>query len=199
MYIQTSVEVKMSAKIRGVCFFVISVFFLVLVSSGKPAVSKSIVPAEETTALRAAIKDLMRTFGDRYPNGGKYLIRLRDIEQRWNQAEFESLRRESLIANPLISGRPILFVVREQYKSDHHNTATIFKTGEINTNSFRGGGAMKTIDFADGGKVKTLIDTSQGLLRDPEVHFGGGKIVFSMRKNIEDDYHIYEINTMVQV
>ena len=54
---------------------------------------------------------------------------------------------------------------------------------------------MKSIDFSDGGKVSTLIETSQGLLRDSEVHFEGGKIVFSMRKNIEDDYHIYEINT----
>jgi hypothetical protein len=84
--------------------------------------------------------------------------------------------------------------MRAQYKSDHHNSATIFKTGEINTNSFRGGGAMKTIDFARGGKVTTLIETSEGLVRDPEIHFDGGKIVFSMRKDINDDYHIYEIN-----
>lgn len=185
----------MSANIRGVCVIVLSVFILALVLSGKPAVCKSIVPAEETTALKAAIKDLMRTFGDKYPDGGKYLTRLNDIERRGNQAEFESLRREVLIANPLISGEPILFVVREQYKSDHHNTATIFKTGEINTNSFRGGGAMKIIDFSERGKISTLIKTSLGLLRDPEVHFDGGKIVFSMRKNIEDDYHIYEVNT----
>ncbi|MCK4815654.1 hypothetical protein KA005_07790, partial [bacterium] len=185
----------MSANIRGICSFVLSIFFLALVLFCKPAVSKSIVPAEETAALRAAIEDLMSTFGDKYPDGGEYLTRLRDIERRGNQAEFESLRREALIANPLIGSNPILFVVREQYKSDHHNTATIFKTGEINTNSFRGGGAMKIIDFSQGGKISTLIETSQGLIRDPEVHFGGGKIVFSMRKNIEDDYHIYEINT----
>jgi len=189
----------MSANIRGICSFFLSVLFLASVSYGKPAVSKSIVPAEEIIALRVAIKDLMRTFGDGYPNGGEYLTRLRDIELRGNQVEFESLRRESLIANPLISSRPILFVVREQYKSDHHNTATIFKTGEINTNSFRGGGAIKVIDFAGGGKVSTLIETSQGLLRDPEVHFGGGKIVFSMRKNINDDYHLKQLTSALGV
>ena len=117
----------MSANIRGVCSFFLTVIFVALVSFGKPAVSKSIVPAEETTALRAAIKDLTRAFGDRYPNGGEYLTRLRDVERRGNQAEFESLRRESLIANPLVSGRPILFIVRQQYKSDHHNTATMIR------------------------------------------------------------------------
>ncbi len=179
----------MPVDIRGVFAIVLAVFLL-----GRPAAGKAQVAAEEATALTAAIEDLTRTFGDKYPKGGEYLTRLRNIERRGNQAQFESLRREALVANPLVSGRPILFVVRQQYKSDHHNTATIFKTGEINTNNFRGGGALKTIDFAQGGEITTLIETSQGLLRDPEVHFAGGKIVFSMRKNIEDDYHIYQIN-----
>ncbi len=128
----------MSSNVR-VVFAV--VFAVVLLS--RPVAGKAQVAAEEAAALRPAIQDLIRTFGDKYPNGDEYLTKLRDIERRGNQAQFESLRREALIANPLISGRPILFVVREQYKSDHHNTATIFKTGEINTNSFRGGGAMK--------------------------------------------------------
>ncbi len=184
----------MSVNVRGLFLIVLSVFLFASVLSGKPAVSKSIAPADDTIALRAAIRDLMRTFGDEYPNGSEYLTKLSEIERNGNDIEFESLQREALIANPLISDNPLLFVVREQYKSDHHNTATMFKTGEINTNSFRGGGAMKIIDFAKGGKVSTLIETSDGLVRDPEVHFDGRKVVFSMRKNIEDDYHIYEIN-----
>ncbi|MHC4228750.1 MAG: TolB family protein [Planctomycetota bacterium] len=179
----------MSTYVRGVFGVVLAVFLL-----GLPDISKAKVPAEEAAALTAAIEDLTRTFGDKYPDGGEYLTKLHDVERRGNRAEFRSLRREALIANPLISGRPILFIMRAQYKSDHHNSATIFKTGEINTNSFRGGGAMKTIDFARGGKVTTLIETSEGLVRDPEIHFDGGKIVFSMRKDINDDYHIYEIN-----
>jgi hypothetical protein len=184
----------MSADVRDAYLIVLSVFIFAVVLSGKPAVSKSIVPADETMTLRAAIKDLMSTFGDEYPNGGEYLAKLHSIERHGNQAGFESLQRQALIDNPLVSGWPILFVVRQQYKSDHHNTATMFKTGEINTNSFQGGGAMKVIDFAKGGKVSTLIETSDGLVRDPEVHFSARKIIFSMRKNIEDDYHIYEIN-----
>jgi hypothetical protein len=98
------------------------------------------------------------------------------------------------VTAPLVSDYPILFVVRRQYNGDHHNTATMFQTGEINTKSFEGGGALKTIDLAAGGKVKTLIELPEGIVRDPEVHFDGSRIVFSMRKNIDDDYHIYEIN-----
>ncbi|MCG8336243.1 MAG: hypothetical protein MJE63_17185, partial [Proteobacteria bacterium] len=40
----------------------------------------------------------------------------------------------------------------------------------------------------------TLLETKTGLIRDPEVHFDGKKIIFSMRRDINDSYHIYEIN-----
>jgi len=103
--------------------------------------------------------------------------------------------RKALIENPLLNGQPILFVVRPQYLPDHHNTATMFQTGEINTKSFRGGGSLKTINLAAGGVVKTLLKVPSGIVRDPDVGFDGKKILFSMRKNIGDDYHIYQINS----
>ena len=103
-------------------------------------------------------------------------------------------KRSKLLDNPLLTRAPILFVVRPQYKPDHHNTATIFQTGEINTNSYQSGGLLKTIDVKT-GKVTTLVDAGpQGSIRDPEVSFDGRKILFSMRKSIDDDYHIYEVN-----
>ncbi len=164
-----------------------------VVSTLEPAWGRSNGAEEERAALKAAIEDLIDTFRERYPNGGEYLTKLRGI-RRDDDSGFRKLQREALIANPLVSGQPILFVLRRQYKSDHHNTATMFVTGEINTGNFVGGGAMKTVDFSKGGPTKTLIETAEGLIRDPEVYFDGSKIVFSMRKNIEDDYHIYEIH-----
>ncbi len=110
-----------------------------------------------------------------------------------NPAELESFRRDVLLANPLLRQHPILFVVRRQYRSDHHNTATMFQTGEINTASFEGGGAIKTLDPAT-GEVRTLLEVPEGVARDPDVRFDGKKILFSMRRNIEDDYHLYEMN-----
>ena len=196
---------KMSNSIRQFHIFVLIVLLLVEGMVGRAgAVRKSALVKEKQLALRAAIEDLMTTFGDRYPGGSQYLIKLGDIEHRINEAgqadtakieaEFVNLQRKALIANPLVGGQPILFVVRRQYKTDHHNTATMFKTGEINTNSFHGGGALKTIDLAKVGDAKTLIESAEGAVRDPEVHFYGEKILFSMRMNIRDDYHIYEIN-----
>ena len=86
-------------------------------------------------SLRAAIEDLAETFSTRYPNGREYLARLDGLERRAARAsgaqaaalraEFEGLKREALIANPLVRDRPILFVVRRQYGSDHHSTARV--------------------------------------------------------------------------
>jgi len=156
----------------------------------------------EYAALRAAIQDLTASFPGQYPRGGEFLDALNALEQRLTAGApapadvdaFVQLRRDALTANPLVSGHPILFVSRHQYKPDHHNTETMFQTGEINTASFEGGAALKTIDFGQGGAIKTLVETQPGSLRDPEVHFDGGKIVFSMRNSIDDDYHICEIN-----
>lgn len=86
---------------------------------------------------------------------------------------------------------PILYVVRHQYAEDHHNTATLFQTGEINHSKFRGGSALKIRE--PDGRTRTLLETSTGVIRDPDLHFSGDRVVFAMRRHIDDDYHIYEI------
>ena len=154
--------------------------------------------------LRAAIVDLSETFGDQYPEGQNYLARLDSLQREARQStgqpagdlldRLETLRRQALLANPLVSGQPILFVVRHQYKSDHHNTATMFQTGEINTGSFQGGGSIKTIDLAGGGQLKTILEVPRGVARDPDVHFDGRRVLFSLRHDLADDYHLYEID-----
>jgi hydrazine synthase alpha subunit-like protein/WD40 repeat protein len=155
-------------------------------------------------ALRAAIGDLQASFPDRYSRGAGYMARLDHLEKLAAknpggtaedlQTQFEALKREALIANPLVNGRPILYVVRPQYLRDHHNTATMFQTGEINTASFRGGGAVKIVDFGRGGEVTALIEIPEGVARDPDIAFDGKTILFSMRRNRADDYHLYEMN-----
>jgi len=166
-------------------------------------------------ALQQAIQDLTKTFPNKYPHGKEFLRQLAEYEKQLSEInktlakddveELDVIKEfvdrllnfqfEVIVSNPLIVDHPILFVVRNQYKPDHHNSATIFQTGEVNTSSFQGGGALKTIDFSSSGKVTTLLTVQDGIIRDPEVYFDGGKIIFSMRYNIEDDYHIYEINT----
>jgi hypothetical protein len=190
---------------RNRYLFAVSLTWLLMSAAGGHAQSPSpaLPDPNGAQALQAAIQDWMALFPNREAQGREYLARLQRLAPALENAsgeqvarlaaEFVTLRREALAAHPLVSGRPLLFVVRRQYRNDHHNTATMFQTGEINTGSFQGGGALKTIDLAT-GQVKTLLEVPDGVARDPDVSFDGTKILFSMRRNREDDYHIYEMN-----
>lgn len=181
-------------------------------------------------ALRGAIDDLIATFGNAYPRGQEFLTRLDALEKEICGADGQSvdlpqmeslfqrldiLRREALIANPLVSGQPILYVVRHHYRSHYHAIDTLFHTVERNADRgmtphaelFEGGGALKTIDLAhfrpegaapdsgdQGGVVTTLLETADGVARDPEVHFSGKRILFALRRGAAEDYHIWEMN-----
>ena len=124
------------------------------------------------------------------------LRQLQDIEE-----SFDNLRRRAIIANPLVSAQPILFVTRHQYRSHYHAIDTLFHTGEYNVDRnimhsdlFQGPGTIKLIDFGNEGKVVTLVDVPEGVARDPQLHFDGKKFVFAMRRNAKEDYHIWEVN-----
>ncbi len=144
-------------------------------------------------ALRESIDNLIKTYGAEYSDGAEFLKQLDTVEASGDKVALEKLRLEAMISNPLVSGSPILFVVRNQYKSDHHSTATIFQTNEINAEKFRGGSAIKLIDLAT-GQTTTLIESKTGVVRDPELSYDGKRVVFSMRKDGSDNYHIYEMN-----
>lgn len=96
-------------------------------------------------------------------------------------------------AREQLKGKQIIYIEREQYANDHHNTATLFQFGEINESSFNPGSAMRIFDV-DTRTSKTLIETKDGIVRDPELSFDGKKVIFSMRKSKEDFYHIYEMD-----
>ncbi len=156
--------------------------------------------------VRQAIEHLTAAYGERYSKGGEYLARLERLEDALVTAtgdeagrlreQVEALRREALVANPLVSGRPILFVVRQQYTYDHHNTHNFSPDAEHehNRGHFRPGGALKVLDLAGGGKVATLLEAPEGVIRDPRVHWDGDRIVFSMRRDRDDTFHIYEVH-----
>lgn len=88
----------------------------------------------------------------------------------------------------------ILFVERDQYAPDHHNTETLFQAGEINTAKFSGGSALKAMNV-NTKQTRTILSSEQGVIRDPELSFDGTRIVFSMRPSIDEYFHIYEIDT----
>ena len=58
---------------------------------------------------------------------------------------------------------------------------------------FAPGGALCLLEF-DGSQLhtRTLVDSPQGMIRDPDVSFDGQRILFSWRKDASDDFHLYE-------
>jgi hypothetical protein len=102
--------------------------------------------------------------------------------------------QQTAVHGPLVSRWPIVYVVRHQYAADHHNTATLFQIGEINSQKFSGGSAIRTIDLQKGGRVRTLLEVPEGVVRDLDVSFDGKRVLFAMRRRADDDYHIYEMH-----
>ena len=143
-----------------------------------------------TQSLLDAITDLSTTFPDRYPKAYQALLEDGKLAQT-----SEQVRREALLANPLLQDVSLLYVARKQYRRDHHNTATVFQKGELNGRKYDPPGRIRILDLKT-GRVNTLVDAGEtGIARDPELSPDGKRIIFSMRTSADDDYHIYEINT----
>ncbi len=96
---------------------------------------------------------------------------------------------------PEVAKQSVLFVTRHQYQRDHHNTHDFFPVAEheFNLGEFTPGSAMKIIELPS-RKITTLLETKTGVIRDPDLSYDARKIVFSMRRDTQDSYHIYEIN-----
>jgi len=119
----------------------------------------------------------------------KYLIPLGLIIMLVNPFNPQDYRPQNEFQLP----EEILYVERDQFIKDHHNTATIFQTGEVNTGSFRPGAALKVWNTIT-DEVRIIFETKSGSIRDPEVSWDARTIIFSYRDRIENDYHIAEIN-----
>ena len=157
----------------------------------------------KVSLLLLAVGDMKQSFEELSDNADQFKKSIDEFagkltKNQWTSDEdqkFEVLKKEVMFSNPLLKAQPFVFVTRHQYAPDHHNTATFFPSAkdEYNDGKYQGGGALKIIDFKT-GDVKTLLATDEGVIRDPEMHFDAEKIIFSMRKNYGDSYHIYEIN-----
>ncbi len=88
----------------------------------------------------------------------------------------------------------VVYVMRQQYARDHHNTGTDFAVGECSAGNVHLGAAIRTVDFADGGKTSTLLDMPHGLIRDLEVSYDGTRLLFALRRKQDENFHIFEMN-----
>ena len=121
--------------------------------------------------LRAAIQELGRLFGSRYPEQA-LSARLDALETADDAAALDAFAHDALVVNnPLVADHPILFVTRKQYRSDHHNTETMFQTCEINTGSYDTEGALKILNAKTGIATTLFAPVTIATVRDPDICF----------------------------
>jgi len=162
---------------------------------------------EELTALRLAIEDLIESFGERYPGGPAYLKRLNELtEQRrallenegqpQNAAgrgpagqadpvktaelaeQFRRLRREALLANPLLDFACLLIVERSQQNlalpANWQSNCSLAPRGYDNRL------AVLSLDDLD-AEPATLFSPEDGrYVGQVDLHFDGRRMLFSM-------------------
>lgn len=163
-------------------------------------------------ALRAAIEDLVGTFGSKYPDGSARLARLDDFDHRWAElersvaagdpaalaaaAEFVAFARAALMANPLLDdpsspdGAVRLVVVRRKedrlgLPQNWEGNASLPRTGydnEIAVLSSLRGTSRRETSYAPDGGR---------FVGDVDLHFDATRLLFSM-PSPQGPWRIYE-------
>ncbi len=162
--------------------------------------------------LRLAIKDMIEEFGPGYPKGPEYLKRLAELQQKQNAAvqgppeqmqpeqvqqvedALKSLRREAMLAHPLLNFQRLLFVKRMTYSSSHiysdHWDGSRTMGGNLCILSPVAGNTA-----VPGGKVTEVVpQLTGGLFGRFDLSFDAKKLVFAYKKAENQGYRIYEIN-----
>lgn len=115
------------------------------------------------------------------------------------ESRIDRLRQKIIERSPVLSESPILYVARYPYNSHYHAIDTLFNSDEFNPERnaphktlFSPGGALK-LWFSASGRTATLVETPGGAVRDPDVDFDAGRIIFALRESPDDDYHLWTV------
>ena len=169
----------------------------------------------DIAALRLAITDLSKTFGPRYAKGREYLKRLDALEQSLQSAgskpeELEELRhvgdalvllrREALLANPLLDFDRLLLVRRSEgnlgLPQNWQSNSSLKPTGYDNQIAVLSSVRRAQETRAErGSALTTLYQPPDGqFVGDVDLHFDGKRMLFSM-PNAKGQWRVYEIGT----
>jgi len=95
------------------------------------------------------------------------------------------------VGSPAWEYGPLVYVARQTFAPDHHNTGTEFAAGDVSCHNVRPGAAIRRLD---GTNVTTLLDCPKGVIRDLEVSFDARKLLFSMRRETWENFAVWEMN-----
>ncbi|TWT80299.1 Formylglycine-generating sulfatase enzyme [Planctomycetes bacterium CA13] len=126
-------------------------------------------------SLRLAIEDLINQFGDKYAKGQEFLKRLEGIDNE-DSDEFATLKKEALLANPLLDFDHLLMVRSKKGKRFSSNWQTRV-SGEA-------AGAyddeLVVMSPLYEGEIKTVYKPTGGkFVGDLDLHFDGNRLLFA--------------------
>ena len=163
-----------------------AIVWLGWVFPGPGGVSAAGPRADELTALRLAIEDLTKTFGPRYAQGSAFGTRLADLERRAAAdgqgpefaAAVEQLRRDALLANPLLDFGRLLLIQRDGNRlglpQNWEGNSSLPHDGFNNRiavlSPVRPEGELRTLYQPEGGRF----------VGDVDLNFDADKMIFSM-------------------
>jgi len=130
-------------------------------------------------SLRLAIEDLIKTFGDKYPQGGAFLKRLEAIDNE-RSAEFAALKKEALLANPLLDFDRLLMVRSRKGNRFAANWET--------RASCQGAGAyddeLVVMSPICDGEIKVVYRPNGGeFVGDVDLHFDADRLLFASHRD----------------
>ncbi len=176
----------------------------------------------DVVSVRAAVLDLKKTFPERYAKGGEYIERLGRIEKGLEAADGEGasgdknrddltrqlteLRREALLANPLLDFDRLLLIKRRPVKKGSPvdpDTSFGWDIGLPRSSGGNSGLAKDSFDdeiavlspVAPDGELTTLYKPEGNrFVGDVDLHFSGERMLFSMR-DAGGMFRIHEIES----
>ncbi len=170
---------------------------------GTATAAMSAPPARpDFEAVRLAVANLTETFGDRYPDGARFLARLDALRKAKNRPaaavarEFRALQREALLANPLLDFDQLLLVKRKVqgrdrtflgFPSNHECNSSLKRNGWDNEiavlSPVRPDGNLRTFYRPTGG----------GYVGEVDLHWDAHRLLLT--KSDRENWKIWEIRT----
>ncbi|HUU58394.1 MAG TPA: hypothetical protein VMZ50_02520, partial [Phycisphaerae bacterium] len=97
-----------------------------------------------------------------------------------------------MLAGPLKGVSEIVFAVRTS-AGPHWYENFGYYAHEPKRTAYGNGGQLCRLLLRT-GRVRVILADAKGSIRDPQVHYDGGKILFAYRKGGSATYHLYEID-----
>jgi hypothetical protein len=102
------------------------------------------------------------------------------------------------LQEPMRDLQEIVFCTRVRYDDPHWYANIGYYCDDANHKAYPGNGQPDAGQLLKWnprtGETKVLVDAKGGSVRDPQVHYDARRILFSMRPDKTDFFHLYEIN-----